>query len=212
MELADDTAAKRAKLFETSSSSSSSSSHEGAPNLHGSSGEIGGPLTRESTVKKSRVDGDMGINAIEALRNAKLEVDRALDKANKTLHRLLEEIPFESEAVTEAAEPNSIRDKRVYTEVYKSEADAKIISGKWVLKPHKARTVLRIFEEDVKDADVFASPTMTAFVRMLLSQATGLRNEGYTVFAADVKAAFFNAHMKDGDGVSQKHWIRAKEQ
>ena len=48
-----------------------------------------------------------------------------------TLHRLLEEIPLEYEEVTKAAELNSIRDKRVvYTEVYKNEADAKIISGK----------------------------------------------------------------------------------
>ena len=57
----------------------------------------------------------MEISAIEALTNAKLEVDRALDKASKTLHRLLEEIPLESEAVTEAEELNSIRDKRVST-------------------------------------------------------------------------------------------------
>ena len=45
MELTDDTVAKRAKLFDTSSSSSSSSSfssssHEVATNLHDSSGEI----------------------------------------------------------------------------------------------------------------------------------------------------------------------------
>ena len=73
------------------------------------------------------------------------------------MHRLLEEIPLQSEAVTKAAELNSSRDKRVYTEVYESEADAKIISGKWVLKPHKARYVLRGFEEDVKDEDDFAN-------------------------------------------------------
>ena len=90
-----------------------------------SSGEIGDPETRESVLKKSRVDADMEISAIEPLTNAKLEVDRALDKANKTWHRLLEEIPLESEAVTKAAKLNSIRDKRVYTEVYECEADAK---------------------------------------------------------------------------------------
>ena len=98
-------------------------------------------------MKNSRVDADMEISAIEALTNANLEVDRALDKANKTLHRLLEEIPLESE----------------------SEADAKIITGKWVLKPHAARYVLRSFEENVKDEDVVASTTMTASVRMLAS-------------------------------------------
>ena len=41
--------------------------------------------------RKNRVGADMEISAIEALTNAKLEVDRALDKASKTLHRLLEE-------------------------------------------------------------------------------------------------------------------------
>ena len=50
----------------------------------------------------------MEISAIEALTNAKVEVDRALDKANKTLHRLLEEIPFESEAVTKVAEHSTV--------------------------------------------------------------------------------------------------------
>ena len=136
--------------------------------------------------------------------DAKLEVDRALDWAKKTLHRLVAEIPLESEAVTKAAELSSIRGERVYTEVYESEVDAKIISGKWVLKPHRARYVLRGFEEDVKDEDVFASTTMTASVRMPLSQATDFRNEGYTVFTADLKTAFFNAHMKDGDVVYAK--------
>ena len=65
-------------------------------------------------MKKSRVGADMEISSTEALRNAKLEVDRALDKANKTLHRLLEENPLESDAVTKAAELKSIRDKRVH--------------------------------------------------------------------------------------------------
>ena len=53
----------------------------------------------------------------------------------------------------------------------------------------------------MKDEDVFAGTTMTASVRMLLSQATDLRSEGYTVFTADVKTAFLNAHMNDGDVV-----------
>ena len=85
------------------------------------------------------------------LTNAKLEADRALHTASKTLHRLLDECPHESEAITKDAELNSIKDKRVYTVMYESEADANIISGKWVLKPHKARYVLRGFERDVKD-------------------------------------------------------------
>ena len=85
--------------------------------------------------------------------------------------------------------------------MHENEADAKVVGGKWVLKPHKARYVLRGFEEVVKDEDVFASTTMTASVRMLLSQATDLRGEGHTVFTADVKTAFLNAHMMDGDVV-----------
>ena len=123
--------------------------------LHDSSGVDESAETRESVMKKRRVDDDLEISAIETLANAKLEVDRALHTSNKTLHRLLDECPHEFEAITKAAEINSIKDKRVYTEMYECEADAMIISGKWVLKPHKARYVLRGFEGDVKDEDVF---------------------------------------------------------
>ena len=118
LELTDDTVAKRAKLFDTPPSISSS--HEVAPNLPDSHGGIEDPETRESGIKKSRVDADMETSAIEALTNANLEVDRASDTANKTLH------PLESEAATNAAELNNTRDNRVYTEVYESEAHAKI--------------------------------------------------------------------------------------
>ena len=100
-------------MFDTPSSSSSC--HSVAPNLHDSSGGIEDPETRERAM--NRADADMEISAIEALTNSKLEVDRAKDTAFKTLHRLLEEIQLESEAVTKTAELNSIRDKRVYTEV-----------------------------------------------------------------------------------------------
>ena len=159
-------------------------------------GGRGWPTTR-STARQTGTAKHTGTTVCKNIQlrrsqNAKLEVDRALDTANKTLHRLLKEISFESEADTKAAALNSIRDKRLYTEVYESEADAKVIRGKWVLKPHKARYVLRGFEEDAKDEDVFDSTTMTASVRMLLSQATDLRNEGCTVcvFTADVKRLF----------------------
>ena len=167
-ELTDDTAAKRSKLFDTSSSKFSS------PNLHDSSGGIGDPETRESAA-------DMEISVIEALTNVKFEVDRALGEENKTLHRLLDEIPLESEAVTKAAELNSIRDKRVHSEVHENEADAKIISCTWVLKPLKARYVLRL--RGRRGRRRFRKHDN----EMLLSQATDFRNEGYTVFTADVK-------------------------
>ena len=81
--------------------SSSSSSHEFAPMEHDSSGVDESAETRESNAKNPRVDDDMEISAIEALTN---EVDRALDTANKTLHRVPEECPLESEAVNNAAE------------------------------------------------------------------------------------------------------------
>ena len=123
-------------------------------------------------MKKRRVNDNMEISAIETLTNAKLEVGRALHTTNKTLHRLLDECPHEFEAITKSAELNSIKDKRVYTEMYESEADAKIMSGKWVLKPHKARYVLRGTR-----TSSFASTTMTASVRMVLSQATDLISE-----------------------------------
>ena len=131
-------------------------------------------------------------------------VDRALDKANKTLHRLLEEIPLESEAVTRTAGLTASETSESTLRCTRTKPTPEIISGKWVLKPHMARYVLRDFEEDVKDEDVFASTTVTASVRMLLSQATDLRNEGYTVFTADVKTAFLNVHMKYGDVVHAK--------
>ena len=65
MQLTDDTVAKRAKLFDTQSSSSSS--QEPAPNVHDPSCEIEDPETRKSAMKKTRVDADMDISAIEAL-------------------------------------------------------------------------------------------------------------------------------------------------
>ena len=69
MELTDDTVAKLAKLFD--SPSSSSSSHWTSASLHDSSGEVEDLETRESVMKKSRVDAEVEISAVEALTNAK---------------------------------------------------------------------------------------------------------------------------------------------
>ena len=190
LELTDDALAKPAKLCDTPSSSPSS--HEIAPKLHVSFGGAEDSETRESVMTKPRVDIDMEISVIETLTNAKLEVDRTIQRTRrcvvcwKKFHLSLRLSPMPQYAT-------------VY--MYESEADAKTISGNWVLKPHKARYVLRGFEEDVEDEDVFASTTMTAPVWMLLSQATDFRNEVYTVFTANVNTAFLNAHMKDGDVV-----------
>ena len=54
------------------------------------------------------------------------------------------------------------------------------------------------------DEDVFASTTLTAPVRMLLSCAIDRKSEHHTVFATDVKTAFFEASMKVGDVVYAK--------
>ena len=133
-----------------------------------------------------------------------MEVDQAQKIADETLHRLRVEVPFGSEAVNKAAGLRSIKDKRVYNKVYEDEADGKVISGKWVLKPNKERYVLRGFEEDVKDEDVFASTTMTASVRLLLSLETDHKDEGYTLHTADVKTALLHANMEDGDVVNAR--------
>ena len=45
---------------------------------------------------------------------------------------------------------------------------------------------------------------MTASVRMLLSHETDLKNDGCTVFTADAKTAFLNAHIKEGNVVYAK--------
>ena len=81
-----------------------------SPKLQVSSGGVEYYETRESFMKKPRVDADMEISATETPSWKSIE---QLDTANKTLHRAQEEIPRESEAVTCAAELNSIRDKRV---------------------------------------------------------------------------------------------------
>ena len=114
MELIDDTTAKRAKLFDTSSSIFFQVTIlRRICMFHLVKSEI---LRR---VKASRRNLKWMLiwkfSAIEALTNAKLEVDRTLDKTDNTLHRLLEEIPLECEAITKAAELNSIRDNRVHT-------------------------------------------------------------------------------------------------
>ena len=56
--------------------------------------------------KNARVGADMDVSAIEALTNAKLAVDGALDTANNTR----EEIQHEYEAVNNPAELRSIKD------------------------------------------------------------------------------------------------------
>ena len=76
-------------------------------------------------------------------------------------------------------------------------AGVEVISGRWVVTSpadavHKARYVLRGFEEDTKDEDGYASTAQATSVRLLLAFASGLRPEAVTVFTADVKIAFLN--------------------
>ena len=86
-------------------------------------------------------------HSILALANAKLEVDRALRTANKTLHHLLEKFHLSLRQTPKPQNSTASKTRRVHTEVYESETDAKIHRGKWVVKTHKARYVLRGFEE-----------------------------------------------------------------
>ena len=195
-----DTDAKRAKLCDTPSFSSSS--HEIAPKLHDSSGVDESAETRESVTKKPRVDDDMEISAIETLTNAKLEVDRALNTANKMLHRLLEECPLESEAVTKAAELNSIKDKRVYREMarersrrqdHQRKVGAETAQGTVRTERLRGRREGRRRFRQHDDDSLSEDATLTG--------NRHLRSEGYTVFTADVETTFLNAHMKDSDVV-----------
>ena len=194
-----DTHAKRAKLCDTPSSSSSS--HEFAPMQHDSSGVDESAETRESNTKKPRVDDDMEISEIETLTNAKLEVDRALDTANKTLHRVLDEYLLESEAVTEAAELNSIKDKRVYTEMYKSEADAKIISGKWGAETEQG--TVRAERLRGRREDVFASTTMSVDWNWLTDAKSGYRATSDLLRKTKVSSAqmvdLFSSGVREGE-------------
>ena len=184
LELTDDALAKPAKLCDTPSSSPSS--HELAPKLHVSFGGAEDSETRESVMTKPCVDIDMEISVIETLTNAKLEVDRTTQRTRrcvvcwKKFHLSLRLSPMPQYAT-------------VY--MYESEADAKTIGGNWVLKPHKARYVLRGFEEDVEDEDVFASTT-----RQHQCGCYSLKQQtSETKFTQCT--AFLNAHMKDGDVV-----------
>ena len=142
----DDTVGKRANLSEAPSSSSSS--HEIVPKLLDSSCETADADLGERARKKIRVDVDVEISAIENIdecqagsrsstRHCKHDFPSLMARSNTTT--------VESEAVTEVAELQSIKDKGVYTEAYESDKNEKVISGKWKLKPNKARYVLRGF-------------------------------------------------------------------
>ena len=54
---------------------------------------------------------------------------------------------------------------------------------------------LRVFDEDVKTADVFARITSTTSVRMLFSFDIDWKSEGYTEFTTDVNTTFCKSNM-----------------
>ena len=197
MELTDDTVVKCAKMFNTSSSSSSS--HEVAPNLHDSSGEICDPETREILCRnlewvlmwKSVPLRRSHTPSWKLIEHWTRQTRRCI-ACWKKFHLNLRQSPRPQNSTASETSESTLRCTR-------AKPTPRLSAAKWVLKPHKARYVLRGFEEDLKDEYVFASTTMTACLRMLLSQATDLRNEGYTLFTVDVKTAFLNGHVKDGD-------------
>ena len=167
--------------------------------------EIGDFETRESVMKKSRVGADMEISAIEALPNAELEVDLALTRQTtrrciacwKKFNLSLGQSPKPQNSTTSETSESTLRCTRT-----KPTPRLPPASGCW---NHTMYDMCwEASRKTWRTKDVFASTTMTASVRMLLSQATDLRSEGYTVFKADVITTFLNAHMKDGDVVYAK--------
>ena len=131
-----------------------------------------------------------------------LKLDMVPKCVNTTLRWTPSGVGSESEAVATASEFKRPNRRRVYTEVHEHNVGRKVTSDKLVGDvSSKARYVLRGFEADMKDEDVFASTTLTASVRMLLAFAIDRRNEQYTVFTADLKTTFFNASTKDRDVV-----------
>ena len=121
-------------------------------------------------------------------RKTKLKVDMALNSANTTLRQTPSENGSESEAGAKTSERQSLKEKRVHTEVYEHDVEHTAISCECVLKllgdVTKARYALRGFEEDVKDGDVFASTTLTASVRLPFAMAVDQRSEQHTAFTA----------------------------
>ena len=132
------------------------------PKLHDSTGETADADVGESARKRIRVDADMKISANEILTSAKLEVDRALEIANTTLHRSQEKA---LQPPVEKHELQSIKDKEVYTEAHENDTNEKVISGKWVLKPHKARGCLRQHNNDsISENALLSNHTALAFL------------------------------------------------
>ena len=68
-----------------------------------------------------------------------------------------------------------------------AEATQGTIRAEWLRRRREGRRRFRQHDDD-----------------SILSQATDLRNEDYTLFRADVKTALLDAHMKDGDVVYAK--------
>ena len=104
-------------------------------------------------------------------------------------------------------EIKNIEKQETFEEVY-LEDDMKMISGKWVDTEKtpgvaKARCVLRGFEERAAKDDCYAATASLVAVRltsvwMLVARA---KFPDITLFLGDIKGAFLNALMKDGEVV-----------
>ena len=81
--------------------------------------------------------------------------------------------------------------KRSYTAVCEHDFGYKVIRGKRVLAQlgevtMTARYVLRGVEDEVNNGDVFECSTLIASSRLLLSLATDLQDDSYTLFTVAV--------------------------
>ena len=123
-----------------------------------------------------------------------------MNSANTTPRQTSSENGSESEAGAKTSELQSLKEKRVHTEVYEHDVEHTAISCECVLKllgdVTKARYAPRGFEEDVKDGDVIASTTLTASVRLPFAMAVDQRGEQHTAFTAHANTAFLSPSVE----------------
>ena len=102
-------------------------------------------------------------------------------------------------------EIKNIEHQQTFEEAY-FEDGMKVITGKWVDTEKvpgvaKARWVLRGFEEAATKDECYAATASLVTVRLMLAWmlSTKAKDPDVTVYLADVKGAFLNAKMKQGE-------------
>ena len=139
---------------------------------------------------------------IESVFAFEAEVDCELSAANKILHKdgdTIKDMDVCTELEAKMKEISKLEEMNVFKEVYEDDLpiDCQLISGRWVMtnpeqNVHKARWVMRGFEEHVDPDELFASTSSLASARLLLAVAV---EKKLAVYTADVKGAFLNADV-----------------